>query len=165
MRILKDAEGRDWQIDIDFTAIERVRAIADLDLLKCIEDDGVVRALRHDIEKQIHVLYALCKPEREERQLTEENFAKGFRGDVLQTASDMIFEELLDFFPPPKRGLLKNVLSKLANLERMLIARAERKIDAIDLEQLAKSSEKSFGTGQELSASTPAHSHSANSSQ
>ena len=165
MKILKDAEGREWQIFIDFTAIERVRAHADLDFLKCVEDESIVRALKHDIEKQIHVLYALCMPEREQRQLTEEQFARGFRGDVLQTASDLIFEELLDFFPPPKRGLLRNVLGKLRNLEAILIRRAEMKLNAIDLEQLASISEPSFGNVPELSASTPDHLPSVNSSQ
>ncbi len=58
------------------------------------------------------VVYALCKPQCDEKNVTDEEFGRAMGGDVLQNVLECLIEETIDFFPEYRRKFLRKVLEK-----------------------------------------------------
>ncbi len=116
MRSFKDTEGRVWTVSVNVAAVKRVRALCGVDLASAIEatPDGGISAgtlsrLAADPVLLVDVLYALAKDEAEKRGVGDEEFGRAMAGDALDAAAKALIEEIVDFFPNPKRALLKKV--------------------------------------------------------
>jgi hypothetical protein len=78
------------------------------------------------------VIYAACKPQADERQVSDEAFGASMAGDAIEHATAALLEELVDFCPSPRdRANLGRVL--MATREVMDKARdvVERRIDEL----------------------------------
>ena len=110
MRTFKDTEGREWQIAVNVNTVKRVRASLDIDLL-AIEDGKLLERLHRDPVLLCDVLFVVCKPQVEQRSLTDEDFGAALAGDAIEHATVALLEDLVDFSPSPKdRANLKKVL-------------------------------------------------------
>ena len=58
------------------------------------------------------IAYALCKPQCDEKNVSDEEFGRAMGGDVLEKVLDCILEETVDFFPQGRRAVLRKVLEK-----------------------------------------------------
>ena len=58
------------------------------------------------------IAYALCKPQCDEKSVSDEEFGRSMGGDVLERVLDLVIEETIDFFPQGRRAVLKKVLTK-----------------------------------------------------
>jgi hypothetical protein len=58
------------------------------------------------------IAYALCKPQCDEKNVSDEEFGRAMGGDVLEKVLDLILEETVDFFPQGRRAILRKVLEK-----------------------------------------------------
>ena len=121
MKTFRDSAGREWAITIDVNAIKRVmKAPIDylgeplkVNLLALVEPES-------DLLKKVvaypplicDIAYALCKPQCDEKNVTDEEFGRAMAGDVLERVLDLILEETIDFFPPGRRTVLRRVLEK-----------------------------------------------------
>ncbi len=121
MKTFKDNEGRTWTVAVNVAAVKRVRALCGVDLASAVETspDGklsasVLSQLATDPVLLVDVLYALSKDEAEKRGVTDEDFGKAMSGDVLDLAVTALIDEIVDFFPNPKRALLKKIADAAA---------------------------------------------------
>ena len=144
MKTFKDSAGRTWTISLNTTAVKRVRASLDINLLDVASDGGtLIQRIESDICLLCDILYVLCKDEADKLGLTDEEFGKSMAGEVIDIASAAFLEELVCFFPAARGRLLAKALSK-ANTHRqkaeqtMLKALDDPRVDqAMDME-LAK---------------------------
>ena len=165
MKSFKDAKGRVWQLSVNVGTMKRVRALCDIDLYKIIEigDDGkapeLLTKLAEDPILLVDVLYAICKPEADAINVSDEAFGEGMVGDAIENATNALLDELVDFFPAAKRKVFQKVLLATrrfqAETEKQLetvLADPEfdRKIDSA-LKRLSATS----GSAPASSASTP----------
>ena len=107
MRSFKDNEGRVWTVAVNVASVKRVRALCGIDLASAVEtsEDGRISAstlsrLATDPVLLVDVLYALSK---------DEDFGRAMAGDALDLAVTALIDEIVDFFPNPKRAFLKKV--------------------------------------------------------
>ena len=50
MKVIRDTQGREWTIDVNFSAIHRVKAATDIDLTKLVEpNDETFKQLTRDL--------------------------------------------------------------------------------------------------------------------
>lgn len=156
MRAFKDSEGREWIIEINVAAVKRVRDLLGEDLLQAVGGDLVER-LADDPVLLCDVLYVLCKPKADERGVSDEDFGRSMVGDVIGNATTAFIEELVDFFPAPRRGLLSKAFQKLKLLEAIAIEAGEAKLDSPEFEQQMRDTISAALSGSlpGLSASTP----------
>jgi hypothetical protein len=121
MKTFRDTAGREWAITIDVSAIKRVMKLTfdymgeplKVNLLALVEPNS-------DLLKKIveypplvcDIAYALCKPQCDEKNVSDEEFGRAMGGDVLERALDLILEEIVDFFPESRRAILRKVLEK-----------------------------------------------------
>lgn len=110
MRTFKDNAGREWTIDINVAALKRVRGLIGVDLMKVIEGELVDKLIRDPV-LLCDVIYAVCKPQADERKVVDEDFGRSMAGDAIDAATTALLEDLVSFCPSP---------TDRANLERVI---------------------------------------------
>ena len=139
MKTFTDNKGRDWQLTVDVNAVRRVRAEADVNLLDLAAHEcALLTRLTTDLVLLVDVVYLVCRPQAQARNVTDEDFGCALSGDVLQTAADALVREIVGFFPDARRrAMLTAVLDKGQALGNVLMDRGlqqARRLEQIDLE-------------------------------
>lgn len=166
MHAFKDDLGRTWEVEINLSAIQRVRAHTGLDLLSLVEDDAApLVGLLTQYLRLYDVVYALCKAQADAASVSYDDFGRGWRGDAIDRAIDAFHGEFADFFPQPQiRAGLKRMREARGKLNARATALGMARLEAIDLDDLLDTTIASSGNGPASSASTPDPSPSASSS-
>ena len=172
MRTFSDNAGRTWTVTINVDAIKRVKGLLDVNLLEIVEGSLIERLIRDPV-LLCDVVYAVCKPEADEKNISDEDFGRAMAGDAIEHATRALLEELVGFSPSPRdRANLQRVLEttwKVMDRARDLI---EQKLDSGALEQAVEAELKgidapppsasgSSGAAPESSESIPVDSPSA----
>ncbi|MBX3408239.1 MAG: hypothetical protein KF869_15920, partial [Phycisphaeraceae bacterium] len=92
MRSFKDNQGRLWSVEINVTAIKRVRGLTGEDLMQVIEGTLIEKFIRDPV-LLCDVVYAICKPEADARSVSDEEFGKAMAGDAIEAATTAVLEE------------------------------------------------------------------------
>ncbi|NLX59571.1 MAG: hypothetical protein GXY74_10840 [Phycisphaerae bacterium] len=128
MRTFVDNAGRTWTVAVNVDAIKRVRTLCNVNLLEIVEGDLLGR-LANDPILLCDVLYAVCKPELDAKGVSDEDFGRAMGGDVIEAATAAFLEEMVGFFPSPKRAVLAKALGKLRVLEERALRAVETRLD------------------------------------
>jgi len=133
MRTFKDNQGREWTVEITVAAIKRVRGLAGVDLMEVLEgSNGLIEKLVRDPVLLCDVIYAACKPQADERQISDEAFGASMAGDAIEHATAALLEELVDFCPSPRdRANLGRVLKATRDVMDKARDVVERRIDEL----------------------------------
>ena len=158
MKSFTDNTGRAWIINVNVGTIKRVRALCDVDLANIITMEpgktpkvDLLERLASDPVLLVDVLYAVCKPEADAKNVTDEEFGRSMAGDAIELATSALLDEIIDFFPEAKRRVFQKILaatrrfevkSKLALTKLLEDPELDQKIDDA-LEALTKSSSNS----------------------
>ncbi len=134
MRQFTDNTGATWGIVITVDSIRRVRSELNIDLLEAVEGKLIER-LANDPILLCDIIYVLCKPEAEQRGTSDDDFGRAMAGDAIDHATTSLLEELVDFFPKSRRGLLSKALAKFRHLETKAIELVDKQLDDPELEQ------------------------------
>ena len=117
MKSFTDNTGRTWTLVVNVATVKRVRALCGVDLNSVIEvEDGkpsakLLERLSSDPVLLVDVLYAVCKPECDQRGVSDEDFGAAMAGDSVEAATDALLDEVIDFFPETKRRAFRKILS------------------------------------------------------
>ena len=65
----------------------------------------------------VDVLYAVCKPECDQKNITDEDFGSAMAGDAISQATAALLDEIIDFFPEAKRLAFQKILSASRRFE------------------------------------------------
>ena len=117
MKSFTDNTGRTWTLVVNVATIKRVRALCGVDLNSIVEvEDGkpsakLLERLSGDPVLLVDVLYAVCRPECEQKSVSDEDFGAAMAGDAVEQATDALLDEIVDFFPAAKRKAFQRILS------------------------------------------------------
>ena len=118
----------------DKAAIKRVRALCGVDLTAIVEldkdnnpDTKLLEQLSCDPVLLVDVLYAVCKTECDQKGVTDEDFGMAMGGDAVEHATTALLDEIIDFFPAPKRLAFQKILSATRRFEEI----ARKRLDAL----------------------------------
>ena len=117
MKSFTDNTGRTWTLVVNVATIKRVRALCGVDLNSIVEvEDGkpsakLLERLSGDPVLLVDVLYAVCRPECEQKGVSDEDFGAAMAGDAVEQATDALLDEVIDFFPAAKREAFRRILS------------------------------------------------------
>lgn len=139
-RSFKDEQGRPWDLCINVGTLKTVRTQAKIDLLD-IENGSLFEDLANDPVKLGDVLWVLCEQQATKQNVTDEEFGRSLAGDSLSDASDALMEEIIDFFPKPRREMLKKLIAKTREVgleqEKKNLEAFDKMIENITVENLA----------------------------
>ncbi len=160
MKTFNDNAGRTWTISINVDAIKRVRGLLDVDLLGIL-DGQLIEKLYRDPVLLCDVVYAVCKPEADAREISDEEFGRAMAGDAIEHATKALLEELVNFCPSPRdRANLQRILATTWNVMDKARDVIEAKLATVDTEALVAqalaTSGSSSGAAPASSASSPA---------
>ncbi len=133
MRTFTDNAGRTWTIAINVDCIRRLRATLNIDLLEAVEGKLIERLVGDPI-LLCDCIYVICKPDADQRNISDEDFGRAMAGDAIEYATTSLLEELVDFFPRNRRELLSKALLKFRNLESKAIELADKQLEDPQLE-------------------------------
>ncbi len=128
MKTFKDNAGRSWTVAVNVAAIKRIKTLLDVNLMEAVEGD-LLEQLSTDPVLLCDVIYAICKPEADAQNITDEQFGSAMAGDVIEQATAALLEDLVDFFPLAKRRVLHKALAKLRAVEAKAVEYATAKLD------------------------------------
>jgi hypothetical protein len=134
MKTFNDNAGRTWTVTINVDSVKRVKSLLDVNLMEVV-DGKLLERLAGDPILLCDVIYAVCKPEADAKNVSDEDFGRAMAGDAIDLATTALLEELVDFFPQGRRNLLRKALAKLKKLESMAIEAAQMRLDSQELEQ------------------------------
>jgi hypothetical protein len=135
MKTFQDNAGRTWTLSVNIATVRRVRDILGVDLLDIDEGDLFTKLADNPILLG-DILFVLIKPEAEKLGISDEDFGYAMGGDAFEAASDALMVDLIDFFPTPKRNLLKKVLQKAKVYQDKLGKQADAQIEAGELDKI-----------------------------
>src|SRR5262245_66052332 len=102
MKTFSDNAGRIWTLQINVDAIKRVRDLAEVNLLEVVEGKLLERLISDPV-LLCDVIYSVCKPEADAKQVSDEDFGRAMAGDAIEAATTALLEELVGFFPQARR--------------------------------------------------------------
>lgn len=107
-----DTKQRTWLIEINVSAVKRVKAMTGIDLTQVYTRPEVLGELEADVLTLCNVLFAACKPQADERQVNDEQFGEGLAGDALGQACKALVEGLVSFHRNPEvRANLRRIVA------------------------------------------------------
>ncbi len=138
MKTFTDNAGRSWTVEINVAALKRVRSMAGIDLLEVLEGTLIERLVRDPV-LLCDAVYAVCKPQADERELSDEDFGRAMAGDAIEAATAALLEELVSFCPSPRD---RRNLGRILEQTRTVMDRArdliEQRLDSGELERAAE---------------------------
>jgi len=164
MRTFTDNAGRIWTLAVNVDAIKRVKTLAKVDLMEAVEGKLLERLIDEPI-LLCDVIFALVKPQADAAKVSDEDFGRAMAGDTIDAATQAMLEELVDFFPSRRRGLMAKALGKLQTLQIKVTDAASMRLDSLDLDRIAQEAMAELdravsggpsGTSPASSESTPA---------
>ena len=146
MHAFTDNAGRTWTASLNVATLKRVRALAGVDLASAIavEKDGRVEAsllerLASDPALLVDTLYALCKDEADKLGVSDEDFGRSMAGDAILGATDALLDEIVDFFPNPKRAILQRLVAAARRAETAAKAALDKALSTDELDRAVDS--------------------------
>ena len=150
MKTFQDNAGRQWTVTLNVAALKRVRAMTSVDLFNVVTldenkkpDISLLERLSEDPILLVDVLYSVCKPEADTQNVSDEQFGAAMAGDAIEHATNALLEELVDFFPDPKRKVLRKILAANRRFGETMKKKVEAELVGLDakidqaLEQLS----------------------------
>lgn len=144
---------RDWQLTVNYSAGERVKALTNLDLFSI----NIFEEIGNNPMKLIETLYAICQPEADANKITKQQFVDSLAGDTIEKAADALTQEIIDFFPSSRRETLKRLLATAEQLQGKALEMLDAKLkDPNLLNELGKQLNGPSGVAPASAESTPA---------
>ena len=159
MKTFVDGQGREWAVEINVNVIKRVRDLLKIDLLEIVEGQLIERLIGDPI-LLCDVIYVVCKPQAEAKNITDEDFGQAMAGDAIEAATKALLEELADFSPSPRdRANIRSVIEKTWQALDKVRDVIETRLSQVNVEQIVEtalgSAGNSSGVVPEPSASIP----------
>jgi hypothetical protein len=148
-RTFTDFDGRQWSIEVTIPDVARLQKAIGVNLLDLVDVKGeLFKRITGDVIFLCDLLYAICKPQADAANVTDENFGRGLRGDALEKALDALFLAVADFFPKERRRLMMSLHQRLNRFGQAAIDMAAEELNrATSDEEIRLAVSTAFGLG------------------
>jgi len=129
----QDLKKRDWDLTISTATIKRVRTLITVDLLECLLDkNSLIDRMALDPVLLVDVIYCICKPAADAKDISDTEFGEAMGGDVIENATGAFLEALVDFFPGARKELLRRAIAIREMITKKVEAKATEMLKEID---------------------------------
>lgn len=118
MQLITDNTGNTWTLAVNVNTLRRVKALCNIQLTDLIvieqgknPDATLLERLAADPILLVDTLYAIVKPEADQKGISDEAFGAAMVGDTLDQAINALLDEVIAFFPSAKRQVLSKILT------------------------------------------------------
>ena len=129
MAKFKDNKDVEWEITINATTVMKIRDDCDPNFLRNDDEiDNTYLRLQGDPVLLCRVIYLLCREQRQERDISEEDFYMEVIGNAIDRATDALLKAILKFVPKRTRLILE-AFAEQGELQQAAIEKAVAKIN------------------------------------
>ena len=126
-------DGHEWGISLNSWTAREVKKATGVDLL----DLETLTAKLADAYVLVDVLWVMVRKEAEAAGIADEEFGRSLAGDAIEAATAAMLEEIIDFFPQPRRPVLRKALEKANLLTEEMTRAATEAMDRLTLGDLS----------------------------
>ena len=166
-RVFSTTDGTKFTLSVNMLTVKRVRELCGVNVLDILGTGEQLGGYVTDDVKLLEVICAVVRPQLKELDWSDDEFFSRCNGDVLAKATDVLLDEVADFFREPRKGLVTKALAKvratMAAMEARQAEAAQRAIDALDCESVLGMPGNFGSTSPASSASSPGASRSGSS--
>lgn len=132
-----DAKGKAWTLDINVDSLDEVYKQTNVSLALLFDDNAKPMAeLLGNLPVLANVCYILA--DAQTAGVSQRDFAKAIKGDVIEAMTTAFLRELTLFFPDARRrAAIEKMMSIWKSMETTAMGRAEVELAKIDPQQLA----------------------------
>jgi hypothetical protein len=144
MQTFTDKNGDLWHIELNVGSAKRVKAECGIDLIDTLQiadekiSSTIFEKLSGDIELFVNVLFSLCRKQAMDQNIDAEKFAELFTGDIIESASNALVEEIINFSPPIRRKALNHFYQMSKTLMGEMEGEMESLLKEMDLQSEIK---------------------------
>lgn len=158
-----DINGNEWTVKVTVGSLRRAIEVAGIDLLNLFGKEGaeegeqppIVRFFQ-DFDSLGRALFAVVKPEADQRGIDLDQFLEGLAGDAIEQARKSLLDACVDFFPSPaQRRAYRTIVEEVGRAFRDAMEDAERQISPESIRAALSSAADSQDSGG-TSSSSPA---------
>lgn len=136
MKTFKDTSDREWSLELNITAVKRVKSLLDVDLIALeVGNPPLLTRLGTDVILLCDIIYVLIKPQADQRDVSDEQFGASLGGGAILAAQSALYEELVLFFQGLGRTDLAEALKTQKQIVDLAVNRIKMKIQSLDLEK------------------------------
>jgi hypothetical protein len=154
MKIVKDDQGRPWQIAMTAASALRVEQQVQAPVEREVtQADGTTKReqvtapfaisditsvtntltiLRSTFVITAQALWAIVQPQAAEKNISRDDFLDALSGDVLEQMAEALIDELIEFFPTGQRPMVRTLRGKMDEVAATLFQTAHDRIQEID---------------------------------
>lgn len=177
MRTYRDAQNHEWTLSIDIATAKRLRAVLQLDINDLTNDNqrDFLQRLADPIF-MADVLFVTLRPQADRLNVSDEDFGSAHTLETLETAIEIWWDALLDFFPSRLKEVLQVVVQEARRVGTAAKGMAQRAIETGKMQtalsaaadeaiaQLTEEFDRAFGeksTDSQVSVASATSEHSA----
>lgn len=139
-----DELGRDWSTAINVNTVRRVKDMTGV-LLTDAADTDLVQQLYNNVMLLCDVLYAVSKPQADERQIDSASFGEALVGDFIDKACESLMQDIVRFFPSGRREGVRKIWTAARKLEEQRMNLIQQKMTDEQLEMMILDAAKKAG--------------------
>ena len=115
MQMFKDTSGKEWSLQVNVGALDRVKTLTGIDFLVVDDiDNSLMPRLLNDPATIGNVAYAVIQPQAQEAGVTRDAFLAALGPAQVKIIRDALLQELPDFFldEDQRQGMLALIQTK-----------------------------------------------------
>ncbi|RMF73574.1 MAG: hypothetical protein D6744_15460 [Planctomycetota bacterium] len=114
-----------------------MKNLVGVNLLEVFDGELLAR-LADDPVLLVNTLYAVCRPQAEERGISDETFGELLVGDAIEAAAAALVRGIADFFPKDRRTVLMRLWAATQKTRSEAIRMATAKLDSPLIDEAIK---------------------------
>ncbi len=135
MHAFTDGAGREWRVELNVWAMERLRDGAGADLMELLDGGPLLERLMRDPVLLCRVLWTLCEEQAGERDVSAEAFGRALAGETIVEARKALVEEIVVFFHEAG-PMIGRQAGRLREAQRKVVEATIGRLDGMDLDAL-----------------------------
>jgi len=157
-----------FSVPVNYLTVKRVRELCNgVNLLEIVGPGEQLAPFIADDVKVLEVICAVVRPQLRELDWSDEQFFSQCDGEVLAAAMNCLIDEVTNFFPEPRKGLVAKVIAKVraaqAERDRRIVQQVSKAIEQVDFGSALPTLGNTGSTSPASSASSRGRSRSASS--
>ena len=128
MRSFKDTSGAHWEVAIDVPVARVIRSRTEIDVHSMFSQETLTMLAGNTLVLT-DLLWAVVERQAEKRGVSELEFFQRLDSEIIETATDLLFDAVVDYLPEKKRKQAARLLAALRAAGKEAIQLASKQLD------------------------------------
>ena len=143
MESFYDKNGGAWDLELTIGMAMKLKSRLNFDIENLVslkkDEKSTIENLVNDTELLFNVVYVMCEKQCIERGISQEEFAGKFDRVSIESATDSLLKEFVNFSPPVKKRILRELLKISEEAKKKIETELDRILTGNEMKQFKES--------------------------